>query len=126
MITVENTGKGLVSIRLALDSVVQLKPGVNRVDAAAWSACEKHENVQRMLHGDIQALRVLSRDGDANPFENKNVKDACELVAKTFDEDLLGAWRNCGEKRTTVLNAIDKQILSLQDDGKNASKKVSN
>lgn len=122
MILVENTQACIFGIgNLPVEGIVEpvsvaLKPGINQVAPAVWSALEALPVVQERLQ--LGSLKVAAET------ENEEIDlpkiaplKAIKLVKSTFDRDLLNAWFAV-ETRPAVVKQIEQQFALLADAGK--------
>jgi hypothetical protein len=117
MILVRNTRPRLHSIPVNGYKTLQLSPGINQVPADAWKAAELSVSVKRSIDSGALEVKRPSEggkpvDGD-NQLKTLSVVKALRLVADTFDERLLKAWRNV-ETRKPVQEALDAQYAEMQ------------
>lgn len=82
-----------------------LAPGVNEVEQDAFEKFLKHP----LMAGLDKKGEFEYQKGD----KKQTADDLIELIDDTFDPDVLGKMKD-GEKRKTVLEAIDKRLEELK------------
>lgn len=116
-----------------------LVPGNNQVSSDQWEAAQEIEVVSYMVSGkgkdgkELEAgvmLEVVSESdeggaeasdegGDSGPqdLSGVNATEARSIVGETYDRGTLERWKS-SESRTTVVEAIDRQLerISISDD----------
>lgn len=111
---------------------VRLVPGINEVGAGDWREVEDHPLLQdRIKAGDIEVVRAGTGEKleetqrhEANPSKDLgdnqemtlaryNVAECRELIAETYDPELLKKWLGV-EKRRTVVSLLEDQIKRIE------------
>lgn len=114
-----------------------LKPGVNSVDVAFWKKVRKHKTIAKFidegtlveeteLPEDEEILndeKALQEEGIGNAYSEEDyaylseckVPQARNVVAETFDPQLLNEWMK-RETRNQVKGAIKKQLEVLAEE----------
>lgn len=112
---VQNTQPCLRSIPLAcaVDAeVLQLKPGLNPVDAEKWERALKNQTVQALVKSKILVVdKTRTQNGNISELA---ITKAVKLVMGTYDKDILEGWA-LAEERAPVLQAIEKQLDLLEN-----------
>lgn len=92
---------------------LKLLPGINQVDEKMWAKAEKHPLVKHHLSEENLVVHDEKIEGKAGLSETP-VKDAKRIIVGTFDKELLQNWKS-GEKRKSVVDAIDAQIKKVDE-----------
>lgn len=102
--------------------VLRILPGVHEYDDAVWAKAKKVQDVKERLESgqlkEISGARPAGKDatieqGLPKTLGKFSVQDAVELVGGVMEMDMLKAWLKV-EKRTTVKDAIIKQLKALK------------
>lgn len=141
-VVVKYTGLGPVSLPVgsgAGQGLTIIKPGVNEFDQATWKQLtdsKRNPDIKKMLEQGkktpdyccqktgMGVLVVVGSDNDSSEGEGGEgsrgttgvpggAADAKTLVAETYDAALLRKWGE-EETRSTVLNAIEKQLKGIE------------
>lgn len=83
-----------------------LPPGFSEVRKVDWETALKHDMVNLLVK---KKVLVVS---SATPPNRLELDEAVELIAATFDADVLRSWRKI-DRREEVLEAIDSQLEVL-------------
>lgn len=110
---------------------VRLIPGINEVEGRHWKAVEGHPLLQdRIKAGDINVVKGpeaipeataenekagAEEGNESSPtsLSNYTVAECRDLVAETYDPELLKKWLS-GENRKTVVTVIQEQIKKIE------------
>lgn len=91
---------------------VQLIPGANSVSEKEWKSFSAHPLIQKLIDAD----EIVAKEPEIG--DKLSAEDLIELAQDTYDIETLEEMKK-GEKRKTVLAAIDEQIQTLTEgDGK--------
>jgi len=111
---------------------VTLMPGSNQVKDTDWDLVKEHPIMKiRLARGDFTFNELKkATDGDAKvekkepaqTLSDLNVKEACDLIADTYDRETLLRWAD-EDKRKTVDLAIDAQLKKISLPPKEEKKK---
>lgn len=104
---------------------VTLMPGNNQIKESDWDAVKEHPIMKMRLDRGDFTLNDLKKATDATDggarlkkresaqtLSDLNVKEACDLIADTYDRETLLRWAD-EDKRKTVDLAIDAQLKKI-------------
>lgn len=130
---IENTTIRLITLPMNGYDPLNIPPGKMEVDDDHWEDLlakhgKKGNKAKKIPNGFLKtmmiegAIRIYTEDDDDDDDDVEdtpkgvpgNAKDAIANVSLTDDVEKLEAW-SAGEKRSTVLKAIDDQLEELKD-----------
>lgn len=85
--------------------MIQLLPGINVVDPAAWAKAVEIELIKFYIkNGELQVI-----DAKAESITDKTANEAVKLAGETFNVVLLKTWLE-DESRARVIKALQGQL----------------